>query len=102
MKLKFDLGWVFSGTLVVLLVIGGAARLSLAMEAQQRLAASCEIYDQEMGQMYKELKGKEAPKGVLVKKCLNTYKKSTLSIAMDTEKWSYQEIYADALETLNQ
>lgn len=98
MKLKFDLGWVFTATLAICLVVFGAARLSLAMEVQERLATSCQLFEESFYDTLQKDPGDK--KGMITKKCLNEYKKSTLAIAMDFDKWSYQEFYADALKTL--
>lgn len=99
MKVKFDLGWVFSATLAISLVLFGVARMSLAIEAQDRLTNSCNIFEQEMAETY-AIVDKPFTEGLFAAKCLNEYKRSTLSIALDTEKWSYSEIYADAVKTL--
>ncbi|AUG85144.1 hypothetical protein FDJ19_gp154 [Vibrio phage Ceto] len=98
MKLKFDLGWVFSVMLCISLVIFGAARLSFAMEAQERLATSCQLFEESLYDALDKDPGDK--RGLVTKQCLNEYKKSTLAIAMDTDKWSFQEVYADALRTL--
>lgn len=98
MKLKFDLGWVFSVMLAIGFIVFGAARLSLAMEAQERLATSCQLFEESLYDVLEKDPGDK--RGLITKQCINEYKKSTLSIAMDTEKWSFQEIYADALKTL--
>ncbi|QDF14551.1 hypothetical protein AG74_161 [Vibrio phage AG74] len=98
MKLKFDLGWVFSVTLAVGVVMFGAARISLAMEAQERLATSCQLFEESLYDALEKDPGEK--RGIVTARCINEYKKPTLAIALDTDKWSYQEIYAKAVRTL--
>lgn len=98
MKIKFDLGWVFSATLAVGLVVFGAARLSLAMEAQESLQVSCRLFEESLYDALDKDPGDK--RGLVEKQCINEYRKPTLAIAMDTDKWSFQEIYADAIRTL--
>lgn len=99
MKVKFDFGWVFSAMLVIGFVVFGAARISLAMEAQERLATECQLFEESI---YDALdKDPGSKRGIVTARCINEYKKSTMAIAFDTDKWSYQEIYAKALRTLN-
>ncbi|AFB83951.1 hypothetical protein F404_gp094 [Vibrio phage pVp-1] len=98
MKLKFDLGWVFSLMLAISFIVFGAARLSLAIEVQERLATSCQLFEESL---YEALDRDHDDKfGLVTKQCVNEYKKSTLAIAMDFDKWSYQEFYADSIKTL--
>ncbi|BBL19220.1 hypothetical protein KIT04_051 [Vibrio phage KIT04] len=98
LKLRFDLGWVVSLMLAISFIVFGAARLSLAMEVQERLSTSCQLFEKSL---YTALdRGLDDKSGIVTKQCINEYKKPTLTIAMDLDKWSYQEIYADAIKTL--
>lgn len=98
MKLKFDFGWVFSATLALGILVFSAARVSLALEIQERLETSCQLFEQSAYAALDKDPGDK--KGLVTKTCINNYKKSTLSVIMDTNIWSFQDAYPNVVEIL--
>lgn len=99
MKVKFDLGWVFSAMLALGIVVFAAARVSFAIDVQSRLDTSCSKFEKE----FLEVLGKNAgdSNGKISQQCVAELKKPTVSIIMDTNTWSFQEVYPDAVKLLN-
>lgn len=99
MKVKFDLGWVFSAMLALSVVIFGAARVSFALDVQSRLDASCSNFEKSFYETLERDPGKDA--GHVTAQCIVELKKPTVSIIMDTNAWSFQEVYPDVVKLLN-
>lgn len=99
MKLKLDLGWVFSTTLAASLVIFGAARVSMALDVQEQVTSACKALAVDTQETYK-LVGKTANLEVLEQGCEAEFRKPTLAVITDMGSWSFQEAYPRLRDTL--
>ncbi len=89
-KVKFDLGWAMSAILAVMLVVGGAARLSFTYSVQDKAKEVCRIRaitaaENSVTGLFKYEDYYDA--------CTSIELKPALQIAMDLNKWTYEEVY---------
>lgn len=94
LKIKFDLGWVFSATFAVFLVIFMVARATVSVEIQSNLRDSCIFlvndYIKTQKEYYPESNTDPKP---LINQCVVEYKKPFLKVVTDTNSWRFRDAY---------
>lgn len=93
MKIKFDLGWVFSATLAVSSLIFAAIRLGVILDIQDTFNSSCYTSSYTLAKQVQEVTKGEDMTNIYYGQCKAEYSKPTVSLFMDLSVWSFQEAY---------
>lgn len=96
LKLKFDLGWIFSATLGIFLIIFFVARLSATYEIQNGLRAACNTIALSLEDTRAEYRPdiKEYDVELLTNNCYMEYKKDFVAVFANFDSWSFRDSYS--------
>lgn len=100
LKIKFDLGWVFSLALVTTAAIFGVARVSVAMDIQNSLESVCYNNAVTTHNFLAENNMKNAPVATLQEQCITEYKKPLVALAINTNLWDFKSSYPKVVKDL--